>query len=265
MAVTLLPISRGLISQRLVISWDVEAMQVTELHLGTGIDTGTFRVDTAKGKYFVKLARTVSETGIAISLLLAARGIPAVAPVLSMAGNAWEAVAGYQMVVYPLVDGSPIRLEAMTESDWRSVGTALRAVHESPPLPTLRELSLPDQERFVPWGGDFLCSIGPAVSNLGLQVDPFQLELASVWLQHGCFFVDFFSFVSEQGQRAIATAPACCLCHGDFQAQNILRSAPGVTHLIDWEAVVWAPPERDLIFIPSESRSHFERATDRFT
>ncbi len=133
------------------------------------------------------------------SLLLAARGIPAVVPVLLLAGNAWEAVEGYQMVVYSLVDGSPMSLEDMTELDWRSVGTALRTVHDSPPIPNLRELSLTAQERFVPWGGDFLCRIGPALSHLSAQADPFELELANVWLQQGSFFDEFFSFVSNQG------------------------------------------------------------------
>lgn len=96
------------------------------------------------------------------------------------------------------------------------------------------------------------------MSALKVSADSFQQRLATVWTQQGAFIAEFFHFVQEQGKAATATSPVCCLCHNDFQAQNILKSAPGVVLLIDWEGTAWAPPEKDLIFIAPRYRSHFE-------
>ena len=259
MAYTLVPIPEDKISQRLKSGWGINAATLTQLYLGTGRDTGTFRADAADGRYFLRLARTVSENGIAVSLLLSKLGIPAVAPILSSTGNAWESVEGYLMVVYPLIDGEPIVTEKLTPLDWRSVGSGLRAVHEVLPPPALKSSLHWDKAMFVPGGEDLLARIDAALSDARSLADSFQQELARVWAQQGAFPSEFFRFVQAQGQAALATSPLCCLCHGDFQAQNILKSAPGMVHFIDWEGTVWGPPEKDLSFIAPEYRSQLEK------
>ena len=258
MALTPSPVSEREIAHRLQTGWGMEVAGVTQLYSGTGGDTWTFRVDTAAESYFLKLRKTVFEPGIAVSLLLSDSGAPVVAPILSLAGRAWEPLTGYLLLAYPLIDGSPIDPDSMTELDWHSIGIVLRAVHGAS-LPTELRDALTSERTFIPWGEEFLPRIGPALSNLGDQGDPFQQELAKVWSQQGTFPKEFFSFVQAQGHAAIATSPVFCLCHNDFQAQNILKSAPGMVWLIDWDFPMWAPPEKDLIFIAPEHRAQFER------
>lgn len=259
MAHLLAAISEREIAERLYADWAICIEKIYHLHLGTSSYTGTFRADSGDAKYFVKLARTVSETGISVSLLLADRGIPAVAPILSSDGNAWEAIAGYQMLVYPMLNGVPIVPETTTELDWRSLGLALRAVHDTPLTPELRDVLPSDDRMFRPWGQEFVSGIGTALSGLGERADRSQQELADLWLQQGNFAEEFFSIVKAQGEAALATSPSLSLCHSDFQPQNILKSSRGTIHLIDWEGAMWAPREKDLIFVPVEYRELFEK------
>ena len=70
MAYTVVPIPEPVIAERLETCWGLETTRITELHLGTGGDTGTFRADAVYGHSFLKLAKTVSETGIAVSLFV---------------------------------------------------------------------------------------------------------------------------------------------------------------------------------------------------
>ena len=85
-----------------------------------------------------------------MSLLLADQGVPAVAPLLSSAGNAWERVEDYLMIVYPMIDGAPIVAENLTARDWQAVGSVLRAVHEAVLPSAVKGVLLPDKAMFVP-------------------------------------------------------------------------------------------------------------------
>ncbi len=50
-------------------------------------------------------------------------------------------------------------------------------------------------------------------------------------------------------QEKARKAPSVyCICHGDPTPGNILVSAGGKPYLIDWDDMILAPPERDLVF-----------------
>ena len=255
MALTSSPIAERELLDRLRTAWGVCPISVTQMFAGHGGDTWTFRADSADDSYFLKLKKAVSEPGVAISLLLADRHIPAIAPLLSTAGNAWEPLSGFQLLVYPLIVGRAIEPASLTDIDWYSLGASLKAVHNMP-LPEALKSSLAT-DTFIPWGQDFLSKIEPAIAAFDTEADSVQQQFGRLWSAQASMPLEFLSFLRTQGQTALASAPVFCLCHADFQVDNILKSAPGILHILDWDNPMWAPPERDLMFVAPEFRPQF--------
>jgi spectinomycin phosphotransferase len=55
---------------------------------------------------------------------------------------------------------------------------------------------------------------------------------------------------AESLARGLAgQAGRACLCHGDIHAWNILATGRGEFYIVDWDTLVYAPKERDLMFI----------------
>jgi spectinomycin phosphotransferase len=51
--------------------------------------------------------------------------------------------------------------------------------------------------------------------------------------------------VGEGDTGAAAFVP----CHGDVHTHNVLVDAGGSPHIVDWDELSMAPPERDLMFV----------------
>jgi spectinomycin phosphotransferase len=53
----------------------------------------------------------------------------------------------------------------------------------------------------------------------------------------------------DLGRRLAATSPPLLLCHADIHTANLLIDAGGKIWVVDWDEVVLAPRERDLMFV----------------
>jgi len=51
------------------------------------------------------------------------------------------------------------------------------------------------------------------------------------------------------GAALRARPPAHVLCHADLHAANVLLRADGALYIVDWDTLIFAPKERDLMFI----------------
>ena len=85
-----------------------------------------------------------------------------------------------------------------------------------------------------------------------------QREFWDLWNRHQTLIDDFFATVQRKGKEALLSSPSWCLCHNDLQPGNILQSPSGKLLIVDWDYPVWAPPERDLMFIETAYRAQFE-------
>ncbi len=83
-------------------------------------------------------------------------------------------------------------------------------------------------------------------ARLATPSDAVEEELAAIWEAHDDLITAVLDQCADLGDRDLGGTPV--LCHADPHLANVLVT-PEQLYLIDWDDVVLAPPEQDLLFI----------------
>jgi spectinomycin phosphotransferase len=209
--------------------WGVAVAAVRRLDGGLDRNATTYEATGLDGRrYFVKLRTVPAE--VAVPQHLHRTGVTAVvAPI----GAPLLADDGTQVLLYPFVDGHACWTTGFTDEQYVAYGEILAAVHAAtvpPGVPT---------ETFDPSSVALLRSLaGRAEENA---------ELAALWRAHA----GPIELLCDRAEalRAAARATGPVLCHGDIHTGNVLAGPDGTLSIVDWDAPLHAPRERDLMFV----------------
>ena len=78
------------------------------------------------------------------------------------------------------------------------------------------------------------------------QLDDLEAELATSWQEHQETITEVLKQSEDLTGQDLSGTPV--ICHADPHLGNVLVT-PEQVHLIDWDDVVLAPPEQDLLFM----------------
>ncbi|HEU4781779.1 MAG TPA: aminoglycoside phosphotransferase family protein [Ktedonobacterales bacterium] len=235
----------------------LRAQQVTFLPIGADANAAVFRVDTDGDiPYFLKLKRgDFDEIAVSIPAYLRAHGIPRVmAPLATTARQLWASGHGFTWILYPYFEGENGFRSPLSDAQWVTLGQSLRAVHASLLPPELA--SRVPREDYAPRWRDIVVNYDRQVEARLYDDtdDPFARRLAAFWRTRRDEIHAMVERAEQLGrmlqQRTIA-ADGFVLCHTDLHAGNVLLSAGNKLELaiVDWDAPIYAPTERDLMFI----------------
>jgi spectinomycin phosphotransferase len=212
-------------------------------------------------EHFLKVKRGgVDEQSLLVPSALDELGVPNIlAPLRTRSSNVWCRVAGDKglgIILFPFVHGTNAMHIGMTDLQWRTFGTSLRAVHASglersfhrrirsetftlPSAARVREMQdLADREHF---------------SN------PIATTLAEFWRENRNRIDALIDRAESLGRSLQSRSFEMVLCHSDIHAANILVADDGRIWLVDWDEPIIAPRERDLQFIVG---SHIARTVE---
>jgi spectinomycin phosphotransferase len=79
-----------------------------------------------------------------------------------------------------------------------------------------------------------------------------KVELREIILPRRRAILDLLTRLHELGDIARALHPPLVLVHTDMTPNNILRTPQGELFIVDWEGVMLAPAEHDLIIFAGE-------------
>jgi spectinomycin phosphotransferase len=120
----------------------------------------------------------------------------------------------------------------------------LREVHSTTVSPNLARVLKRDPLKPI-WTGN----VRAVDAYLGTRTfeDPSQRTFAAFWRARREDILTLLTRIEDLGQRLSASAPEFVLCHADIHQANVLLDASQRVWFTDWEDVMLAPRECDLI------------------
>jgi spectinomycin phosphotransferase len=232
--------------------YELRAASVAFLPLGFDPGAAVYEAPAADGtRFFLKVRfGSLDESGLLAARALSERGVPNVlAPLRTRSATLsapLDGRPGHRLVLYPFIHGDSAMVTGLSEAQWRAFGATLRAIHDS----RLEEV-LRDRLRIEDFTLPSAALVRRILAHLG-ETDfagESAARFAAFWREHADLIHALLARAEELGRALRAEPFQRVLCHGDIHAANILVGADEQIHLIDWDAPLIAPRERDLLFV----------------
>jgi len=251
------PLSDGALAGTLAEGWGVAAASVEFLPVGDDSQAGSFRVVAGDGRrWFVKVRRGPVEPGaVLVPMFLRDHGLgQVVAAVPAAAGDPWRPLDGFTVLLYPWVEGVPAMERGLAGGQWVALGRFVAALHGTVLPPALA--ATVTREAFVPWGAGPVRALEARIDR-DRPGDRLRQELAGLWRAHRIEIGVAADRAERLGRVVAAARPRLVLCHGDLHTANLLVEQRGRLAVVDWDGVLLAPRERDLMFVAGDHRARF--------
>lgn len=237
------------VSACLQVAFALHVVQLEFLPLGADPNTFTYRAMAAdENAYFVKLRRgAFDEISVALPKFLSTRGIlEIISPLETHNGKLCAPLDPFNVIVYPFVNGKNGYERELSEAQWRALGTALAKIHRAElPFALARQIH---RETF---SAEWRERVKRYIAQVdGLNSNDRVVQESAAFLKMKRAEILELVARAEQLAHALETQPLeFVLCHADLHAGNVLLDENGALYLVDWDAPMLAPQERDLMSI----------------
>ncbi len=229
--------------------YGLHAIRIAFLPLGNDVNTAVYRVvaDDATPCFLKLRSGGFDETAVAIPRFLHDQGIAQIlAPIVTTAGQLWARVDAFAVILFPFVASRNGFEAPLSERQWIALGAALHGMHTAVVPPTL-SAAIPHEQYSPHWRN--LVRMFQAQAEATTFADPVAAELAA-FLRARCDEISRIVARAEELGNALRTqSPAQVLCHADIHGGNVLIGTDGALSIVDWDTLIFAPKERDLMFI----------------
>jgi spectinomycin phosphotransferase len=241
------------IADELIIShlhkhFGLHVKELAFLPLGADMGTVVYRVVADNGMtYFLKLRKGFNEIIVTVPLFLKSQGVEEIIiPFETVSKQYWVDFGEYKMILYPFIEGQDGFDRELTNEHRRILGAALKAIHSAQVPPELRKL-IP-QETFSPQWRENLKSFQSLVENKTFD-DPTATKLAEFMKSKSSEIDQLVERTEELASEIKSRSLERVLCHTDVHGGNILIGNDDKLYIVDWDDIMLAPKERDLMFI----------------
>jgi spectinomycin phosphotransferase len=225
----------------------LQVKHIDFLPLGADVDTAVYRVITEDhSSYFVKLRRgAFNESSVTYPKYLHDQGVRHIIPVLpGDNGGLWTNVQEFKLVLYPFVEGRDAYQVALSERHWLAFGAPLKRIHEVTPPASLL-CRLPREAYSDHWRA----TVKALLERGGAGLDPVAADMVGFLESKRDDIVCLVERTEDLASALKAQQLKPTVCHADLHAGNLLVDEDGGFYLVDWDTLLLAPKERDLMFI----------------
>lgn len=228
--------------------YGIDVADVAFLPLGADANTAVYRVAGNTTTYFLKLRRgAFDETSVAVPCFLSDHGVaPIIVPIETRDKRLWTHVDDFAATLYPFVEGRNGHDAPPLERHWVELGAALNRMHTVTVPPELGE-RIP-RETFSPFWRNMVRDF-QAMAEATVFEEPVAARCAA-FMRAKRDVIDGLVARAEALAADLTARPLpFVLCHGDIHAWNLLIGADGALYIVDWDTLIFAPKERDLMFV----------------
>lgn len=214
--------------------------------LGADLNTAVYRVVAAGDAYFLKLrGGEFDPVGVEIPRLLHDQGVRHIIPPLpARDGRFWAMLDNVTVILYPFIDGDDGYTVRLTAAHWVALGAAVRQMHDTS-LPPALAARMP-RETYGPRWRDTVRTL-LATRLAPPYVDALAAEAAAYLTDKQPQIEALVEETEALAARLLAQPPPAVLSHADLHAGNVLITPDGRLFIVDWDTMLLAPRERDLM------------------
>lgn len=223
--------------------------KVLFLPLGADFNTAVYRVTTSnQTDYFLKLrSGEFLEASVSVPKYLADLGIKQVIPPLATkTGQLWTSLASFKAILYPYVEGRNGVDTKLSGDQWTQFGEAIKKLH-STDIPALITKDV-SRETFSSKWRETVKAFLMRIDNEVFE-EPVTVKMA-LFLKSKSREILKLIERAEELALAIQKQPLTyVLCHADMHGWNLFLDKEEALYIVDWDTLIFAPVERDLMFI----------------
>ena len=229
----------------------VPVERATFLPFGNDSSAWSYRLDGSDAVRYLKVfGRSVDPAAVAAPRFLASRGIDHLVPAVSTVDeDAFDAGDPFSFVLFPFLEAEPGGEVGLTPAHRVELGRLLRRIHDTEPSPELAAMMR--RERFVVRDEAYVERIGDGRHGVD-PPDAIASALVAAWREHRDEIAHTLRRARELASYGVSVPRELVICHADYHAWNVLVEASGTFHVVDWDEVVLAPRERDLMFVSGD-------------
>ncbi|HEY5270465.1 MAG TPA: aminoglycoside phosphotransferase family protein [Anaerolineales bacterium] len=229
--------------------YGLSVKNISFLPLGADLNTAVYRVVTNDETVnFLKLRRgEFDEATVAVPKYLSDLGIKQIIPPLTtQTGQLWASLAPFKVILYPYVEGHNGFESNLSDQQWIEFGAALKRFHTAD-IPSAITSSI-QREKFSPRWRDTVKMFLERIDRETFD-EPVAVELATFLKTKGNETLELVKRAERFAQILQEQPPEYILCHADIHGWNLLIDTSGALYMVDWDTLIFAPKERDLMFI----------------
>jgi spectinomycin phosphotransferase len=230
-------------------NYSIQISEIEFLPIGNDASAFSYRVEAINGiLYFLKIKTKLSNlAGLFVPRFLKDNGIEqVVAPLPTTTQKLAEEMDRFALILYPFVAGTEAMKAGMPDSQWIEFGSILKRIHLTE-LPS--DISqYVRRETFIPKWGSLAKMLHEQVNTRNYD-DAFQKELSTFWKENNETIQTLIERAEMIGQHLQETDLEFVLCHADIHTANIVLTQEQRMFIVDWDDTLFAPKERDLMFV----------------
>lgn len=230
-------------------AYGLDITTLSFLPLGADFNTAVYRLTANnKAEYFLKLrSNEFLEASVSVPKYLANVGIKQVIPPLATkTGQLWTNLASYKAILYPYISGHNGTEAKLSKDNWMQFGAAIKKLH-STQIPASITKNIPQETFSSKW----LETVKAFLIRMENEVfqEPVALKMVNFLQSKSAEILK----IIEQAQALAITIQKqsleYVLCHADMHGWNLIVDKEASLYIVDWDTLIFAPKERDLMFI----------------
>lgn len=231
-------------------NYDLAITTLTFLPIGNDLLSFVYRMEASDGQsYLLKLRaeQGFRAPSLAIPRFCYEQGVPhIVTPVPTTDQRLWVPMGNFALMLYPFLDARTAASTGLSEQHWHELGATMQQIHTMQLPAELQQMVR--RETFIPWRRELLTEFEARIAGDEMS-GPAQQELSAFWRSHRDKIHALIARADMLGQQLRQAELAPSLCHADLHTWNILLDSAQQIWIIDWDEIILAPKERDLMFV----------------